>query len=103
MKKINKKIEDALIKKALGYTLTETCEEFVKGEDDIVLNKKKITQKDVAPDIAALKLLIEYFNINEKEIENMSIQELMQEKEKLKQILETYDEVSNDENVKSKT
>ena len=68
-----------------------------------MLNKKKITQKDVAPDITALKLLIEYFNINEKEIENMSIQELMQEKEKLKQILETYDEVSNDENVKSKT
>lgn len=69
MKKIDKKIEDALIKKALGYTLTETCEEYVKGEDEIVLNKKKVTQKDVAPDVSALKLLIDYLNINDKEIE----------------------------------
>ena len=53
------KIKEALLKKALGYDCTETVEEYVSEEGEIRLTKKKITKKNVPPDMSALKILLE--------------------------------------------
>ncbi len=51
--------QDALIKKALGYDSTEVVEEYVSNEEgEIKLTKKKVTIKNVPPDITALKILL---------------------------------------------
>ena len=92
MKKIDKDIEKALIKKALGYTQEEMVEEYAKVDDDIVLSKMKITKKDVPPDMNAIKFLMTVKDISNKDIKNMSLKELESEREKYKQILENYEE-----------
>ena len=67
------KIKEALIKKALGYDCTETVEEYVTEEGEIKLTKKKITKKNVPPDMSALKILLEE---SEKPISSMTDEEL---------------------------
>ena len=75
----------ALIKKALGYDTTEVVEEYVGGEEgEVKLTKKKITKKNVPPDITALKLLMES---SMRSVETMSEQELLQERDRLLEIL----------------
>ena len=92
MKKLDKDIEKALIKKALGYTQEETVEEYSKVDNDIVLSKKKVTKKEVAPDMTAIKFLMMVKDISDKEISKMSTKELLEEREKYRKILESYEE-----------
>lgn len=75
----------ALIKKALGYDATEVVEEYVSSEEgEVKLTKKKVTKKNVPPDITALKLLME----NEvKPVSQMSEEELLAERDRLLEIL----------------
>ena len=74
-----------LIKKALGYDVTEVVEEYVSGEEgDIRLTKKKVTVKNVPPDLSALKLLIDE---SDTPIESMTDEELEKEKERLMKLL----------------
>ena len=80
-----KEVEDALIKKALGYDAVETVEEFVSNDGEIVLSKKKVTTKNVPPDVTALKLLLE---TQTPSLKNMTDEELEQEKQRLLLILE---------------
>lgn len=75
-----KKLKDALLKKALGYDCTETVTEYVSDEDGIRLSKKKVTKKNVPPDITALKMLL---TENDKDITELSDEELQKEKERL--------------------
>lgn len=75
-----KKLKDALLKKALGYDCTETVTEYVSDEDGIKLSKKKVTKKNVPPDITALKMLL---TENDKDITELSDEELQKEKERL--------------------
>lgn len=80
-----KDLKSALIKKALGYDATEIVEEYVgDNEGQIVLSKKKITTKNVPPDISAIKIL---FETQIQPIAQMSDQELQQEKERLIELL----------------
>lgn len=46
-------------KKAAGYTATETQEEFSLVEGEMQLVRRKVTTKEVPPDLSALKLLME--------------------------------------------
>ncbi len=81
-----KKLRTALIKKALGYDATEIIEEYVGGEEgEIRLSKKKVTKKEVPPDVTALKILLE---TEEKPISELSDDELEQEKTRLLKLLE---------------
>jgi hypothetical protein len=81
----DEKIKKALIKKALGYDATEVVEEFVSGEEgEIKLTKKKITKKNVPPDLTAIKMLTEE---NKGELTLMSDEELEIEKQRLEKIL----------------
>ena len=50
---------EVLQKRAAGYVATETQEEYAVSEGETVLVKRKIVQKDVPPDVTALKLLLE--------------------------------------------
>ena len=51
--KIYDKIQKALLKRALGYDSSETVEEYAKSGDDMAIVRKKITTKNVPPDITA--------------------------------------------------
>ena len=54
-----KKLYDGVLKKAAGYESVETQEEFALVDGQMQLVKRKVTVRDVPPDIAAFKLLIE--------------------------------------------
>lgn len=83
------KIKKALLKKALGYSASETIEEYaVDEEGNSRLSKKKVTKKHFSPDIAAVKVLLErYYKTYEEKILSMSDEELDEEKAKLQQLL----------------
>ena len=85
-KKLDKTdLEQALIKKALGYDATEVVEEYSSDNDGVVkLLKKKITTKNVPPDMSALKFLLDE---GQKDLTQMTDQELFEEKVRLLNIL----------------
>ena len=90
-KKLDKTdLEQALIKKALGYDATEVVEEYVGDGDEIKLSKKKVTTKNVPPDMSALKLLLDE---SQKQVGEMTDQELFEEKVRLLCLLK---EIQND-------
>ena len=77
--------KDALVKKALGYDCTEVVEEYVSGDEgEIRLTKKKVTKKNVPPDITAIKLLIDQ---TDQPIEELSDEQLEAEKQRLLKLL----------------
>lgn len=84
--KKQKQVEKALLKKALGYQAKEVVEEFLadneKGTE--VLVKKKCTTKHMPPDVTAIKILLSYYDEKTfEELENMTDEELLAEKDKL--------------------
>lgn len=86
--KFKDKIQKSLMKKALGYRYNEVIEEYTIGEDGEKLSKKKVTTKDVPPDIAAVKLLLDSLNVEHNDFENMSDSELKNEIEKALSLIE---------------
>lgn len=80
--------KNALIKKALGYDATEVVEEYVSGEEgEIKLTKKKVTKKNVPPDLTAIKLLMGEDSLA---LSEMTDEELEKEKERLLKMLKDY-------------
>ena len=89
-----KKVEKALLKKALGYEIKEIVEEFAKdsesGQD--LLIKKKCTTKHIPPDVSAIKILLSYYDEKTfEEIENMTDDELFAERDKLLKSLQQFE------------
>ena len=88
-KKYIDKIEKSLLKKAIGYQYKEVIEEYSIGEDGEKLSKKKITTKDVPPDISAVKLLLEELNVSQNiDFENLTDEELKKEIKEALNLLE---------------
>ncbi len=52
-------IMDAVKKRARGYSAVETVEEYAVVDGSLELVKKRVTTKDVPPDMAAAKLLLD--------------------------------------------
>ncbi len=74
-------LKDALIKKALGYDVKEVIEEYSSDSDgEVKLSKKKVTTKNIPPDMTALKILLDE---NQKDTTQMTDEELYQEKIRL--------------------
>lgn len=73
-----KSIISALQKKALGYKTEEIIEEYSLDENNQEkLLKKKVTKKNVPPDITAVKVLLELLNEqNHIDFENLTDEEL---------------------------
>lgn len=82
------KLKTALLKKALGYEAKETIEEYVSEEGEIRLTKKKVTKKNVPPDITAIKLLLG----EQTPLQEMSDEELLAERERLIGLLKSAGE-----------
>lgn len=82
------KLENALMKKALGYTCEEVTEEYVgETKDDMKLCKKKVNKKTVPPDLASLQILLSRLD-EQNEYKSLSDAELYSEREKLQKLLE---------------
>ena len=75
----------AVRKKAVGYTAEECVEEYGVSEGQLTLCKRKITVKEVPPDLSAVKMLMDLDKANP--YENMSEEELENEKNRLLQLL----------------
>lgn len=80
-----KKIEKALLDKAVGYTTKEVVEEYGYNGDDFVLQKRKVSEKNYPPDMSAIQMLLD--NDNGFQVENMTDEELKSEKERLLNLL----------------
>ncbi len=97
MKKAKKdtreELESALIKKALGYESTEITEEYSTVEGEIKLSKKKVTKKSVPPDLVAIRILLE---TKAEKIEDMSDEELENEKARLTKLLLSAEKSTKD-------
>lgn len=109
IKKINKKyqklnaeskeeiLKKSLLKKAQGFIVEEIVEESVKSDDSssLCLIKRKITTKEIPPDMSAIKYLIEMENLNQDKYSTMTDEELRQEKLNLLKLLKEEDEDEN--------
>ena len=82
----NDEIYDALVKRALGYSVKEECIEYVVSEDG---EKKpvrtKVMIKEVPPELAAIKLLMKERKEN---FDGMTEEELISERDRLLALLE---------------
>ncbi len=84
--KINKKkIEEALLKKAIGYDFEETVEEFCVDENgkEMKSSKRRVSKKHSPPDITALKTLLSLQEESKSKYENMTEEELLNERARL--------------------
>ncbi|MDE7076567.1 MAG: hypothetical protein K2O62_04525, partial [Clostridia bacterium] len=52
-------VRDALKKCAVGLSASEVVEEFAVEDGELKLIKKKVTRRDIPPDIKAVKLLLD--------------------------------------------
>ncbi len=86
VEKTEEKLEDALLKVALGYQLAEVTEEYAEVNGELKLTKRKKTKKDVPPDLKAVQLLL---NGNGEEYGGLTDEELQKEKERLLAHLQT--------------
>lgn len=86
MKKVsNKKIEKALLDKALGYETKEVIEEYGLSGDELVLQKRKTSVKTYPPDLSALQMLLE--RRGDGDLSGLTDEELEQEKKRLIKLL----------------
>jgi hypothetical protein len=83
-----KEAKKALLKKALGFKTKEIVEEYSASDGEIILTKKKVTQKTVPPDCMAIKMLIEGTE-GEKYLTDEQLQE---EKERLLKLLKEVED-----------
>lgn len=82
------KYKKILEKKALGYDATEVVEEYVSDDSgEVKLTKKKITKKNVPPDLTALKMLIDQ---TESSLSEMSDEQLEEELQRLLKLLNEF-------------
>ena len=82
------KIEKSIIKKALGYNYKEVIDEYAIDGNQKTLVKRKITTKNVPPDLAAVKMLLEDLTNQQKDYSNLSSEELVAE---VKKLLDSFD------------
>ena len=77
-------VKTALLKKAMGYDASEITEEYSVGENgEVSLSKRKVIKKNVPPDVAAIKYLLERDGGVEKPLKDMTDEELLAEKDRL--------------------
>ncbi|MBQ3572308.1 MAG: hypothetical protein IJA15_05735 [Clostridia bacterium] len=93
--KIYEKIQKALLKRALGYDSSETVEEYAKDGEDMTIIRKKVTKKNVPPDISAVKMLLENLSDSPNSLSSLSEEELEKEKLRLLALLKEKCKVEN--------
>lgn len=79
-------VRQALKKCAVGFETGEVVEEFAVENGELKLVKKKVTRRDIPPDIKAVKLLLDG-----EDVSGLSDEELAKERERLVKILKEED------------
>ena len=93
MEQIPENLLCAVRKKAEGYTQEECVEEYGVSEGQLSLCKRKVTIKEVPPDLGAVKMLMEMGG--ENPYEKMSEEELENEKNRLLNLLKEKQNETN--------
>ncbi len=78
------KLDEAILKVALGFSLEEVTEEYDAKDGELRLVKRRETRKDVPPDLKAVKLLMDgrdYSALSDEELEREKQRLLRQLKE----------------------
>ena len=94
MEDFKSKIEKSIIKKALGYNYKEVIDEYAIDGDQKTLVKRKVTTKNVPPDLTAVKMLLEEISNDQIDYSNMTDKEIVDE---IKKVLAKFD-YDNDKN-----
>ncbi len=76
----------ALEKCAVGLSASEVVEEFAMEDGELKLVKRKVTKRDIPPDVKAVKMLLDG-----EDVSSLSEEELKEEKERLIKILKEDD------------
>ena len=92
-KKKNKRdiMLDILYKKGMGYQTEEVVEEYASEDKGGELIKRKVTIKNVPPDVTALKAYLDISKQN-SEFDNLSDSELQAEKIRLLKLLKKMED-----------
>lgn len=77
----------ALRKCAVGLETNEVVEEFDAKDGELKLVKRKVTRRDIPPDIKAVKMLIDGGGVD-----GLTIEELEEEKKNLINLLKKEEE-----------
>ena len=77
-------VKKALVRCAVGFDTSEVVEEYTRADGELKLVKRKVTRRDVPPDIKAVKMLLD----GEADIGGMSDEELEERRKKLLAMLE---------------
>lgn len=80
-------LKKALVKCAVGFDTSEIVEEYTVDEGELKLVKRKVTRRDVPPDIKAVKMLLD----GEGNVGGMSDEELEERRKKLIEMLREGD------------
>ncbi|MBR2967475.1 MAG: hypothetical protein IKC35_01695 [Clostridia bacterium] len=94
---LTEKLLDAVKRKATGYLTTENVEEYAMVDGELTVVKRKVTQKEVPPDISAVKFLMDDFAADS--FMEMTEEELKEEKTRLLNLLKEAENAAD----KSKT
>jgi hypothetical protein len=86
-KKKKDKIDDALMKVALGCRVEEVTEEYAEVDGKMKLTKRKEIKKDIPPDLKAVQMLLAENGEGAADVSMMSDEELKTERERLVQAL----------------
>ena len=57
-KKTETQLDEALLKVALGFEVSEITEEYAEVDGALKLTKRKKTKKDIPPDLKAMQMLL---------------------------------------------
>ena len=77
----------ALKKCAVGLETSEVVEEFGVEDGELKLVKRKVTKRDIPPDIKAVKMLIDGGGVD-----GLTVEELEEEKQNLLKMLNKEEE-----------
>ncbi len=92
---------ETLYKKGIGYQTEEIVEEYASEDKGGELLKRKVTLKNVPPDVVALKA---YLDMSKQmdEFDNLSDSELKAEKIRLLKLLKSMEDKNETDKSKSK-
>ena len=98
VEKFKSKIEKSIVKKALGYNYKEVIDEFSIDGKKKTLIKRKVTTKNVPPDLSAVKMLLEDLTDEQKDFSNLTDEELVEEIKKTLEKLNFKNQTEIDKN-----
>lgn len=102
MRSTKQLLKDILLKKAKGFAVKEKTEEYSVVNGEPVLTKKRVVTKNVNPDVAAVKALLQ-LDDDSPDVTTMTDEQLQVEKLRLMQLLNVCDSAVSSERPETST